>query len=228
MTITARRLDDDDGQVWFVLDGIHDGSPVLGMVQKMLFQPFQEGWARRFSCEDLFVDEAYEGFSRRMPAMLERQSAGGVARWEDALGEVCGRAARADVAFFLVGSAGVALQGVAIEPGDLDLLIESDDDAKKLAAACVDLLVEPLARTPDWVGRWWARASVFDFRVEWVGGVDPATFGFTAHEPPVEVPWRGWSVGVQPLDRARSVNERLGRLDRVRAIERVLSGHERT
>ena len=54
------------------------------------------------------------------------------------------------------GSAALAVRGVDVGPGDVDLVTD-DDDAVRLGAAMVDHLIEPVCDV-DWISRRWGRA----------------------------------------------------------------------
>ena len=226
----TRRVDDDiTGLVWFVLDDIPQGSPLERGAREMEFSEFDAGFGRSFTRSSAFVDEAYAGFSRLGPAMLEQHVAGGPARWEAALEETIARAQAADVPLFLVGSGALAVHGADVAPGDIDLVV-SDDEARRLGEVFLDVLIEPVAPKTGWVSRWFGRAFVGDCRVEWAGGIEPHVdqqrppdFGPTALQRAVELTWRGHTLQVPPLDLLRDVNDRRGRRDRVAAIDALLS-----
>ncbi|MGX6606536.1 hypothetical protein ACWKSP_31100 [Micromonosporaceae bacterium Da 78-11] len=182
-------------------------------------------WVRSFPADAPHLDRAWDNFQRLVRPWL-RQSAGlDPVPWQDALAVVCRRLDGVD--WWLAGSAALAVRGVAVTPGDLDLIV-SEADAHRVGDLLVDGLVEPVAPV-DWFCRWWGRA-VLGARVEWAGGVGP-----TADEPEVTdfgpvaaarletVRWRDRPVRVPPMDLQRTVSARRGLTDRVRLID----GHTR-
>ena len=226
----TRRVDDvGAGLTWFVLDGVPPGSDLERAARELAFSDFDGGFGRSFARSSAFVREAYAGFSRLGPAMVEQHAAGGPKRWDVALEEAITRAEDAGVSFFLVGSAALAVHGADVAPGDVDLVV-TDNDARLLGEVFADVLVEPVAPTPNWISRCFGRAFLADCRVEWAGGIDPRVddprppdFGPRALERSVEITWRGRNLRVPPLDLLRDTNERRGRVDRVAAIDALLS-----
>jgi hypothetical protein len=227
--ISPRRVvDDGTGRAWFVLDGIQQGTLLERAAREMEFSEYDDGFGRSFAQSSLFLEEAYSGFARLGPAMLEQQVDPGLKPWEDALDEAITRAESAGVSLFLVGSAALAVQGAAVAPSDIDFVV-TDDGARQLGEVLIDVLVEPVSPTPGWISRWFGRAFVCDCRVEWAGGVEPhvddptpADFGPTALERAIELDWRGHTLRVPPLDLLRDVNDRRDRPDRVAAIDALI------
>ena len=143
--------------------------------------------------------------------------------WQDALAEVCRRLDGAGVDWWLTGSAALAVRGIPVTPGDLDLVV-SDEDAHRVGDLLLDCLIEPVAPA-DWFCRWWGRA-VLGARVEWVGGVgpsadrpEPTDFGLVAAARLETVRWREYDVRVPPLELQRAVSSRRGLVERVRLID---------
>ena len=187
---------------------------------------FADGhWSKRFPADTPHLDRAWDNFARLAVPML-RQSAGlDPVPWEAALDETCRRLQGAGVDWWLTGSAALAVRGLPVAPGDIDLVV-SDADARRVGDLLLDGLVEPVAPA-DWFCRWWGRAML-GARVEWVGGVGPAAdepevsdFGPAAAAQLEPVRWRDHDLRVPPLPLQRAVNARRGLHDRVRLIDAV-------
>jgi len=63
--------------------------------------------------------------------------------WRDALQEVCQRTSGQPVDWWLTGSAALAVRGVLVEPGDLDLVCDAQG-ATILGDLFCDTLIEPV------------------------------------------------------------------------------------
>jgi hypothetical protein len=127
--------------------------------------------------------------------------------------------------WMLVGSAASAVQGVAVEPGDVNLLVHpesSDDEMQSIAAALrpfattgavsqdpdffLSTVEQPLVETPDasWLfGRWrieGCKLEVARIRSDVPATVIIETLGTAVWDTRLVVPWRDHLVPVVPLE----------------------------
>ena len=162
--------------------------------------------------------------------------------WENAL-QAFAAVADDGVAWMVVGSAATRLQGVAVEPGDVDVLVHPDtpDDAmrelaERLAPYAVpgpasDDLDEflsapdrPLAATPDgsWLfGRWWVGGGELELariRADLPASAVVETMGPGVWATRRTVGWRGREVPVVPLEVQLATVLLRGQADRERAV----------
>ena len=166
----------------------------------------RECYHRRFEIREEDAASArlvYNRFRFVMAARLEQQYRGAPIPFDAGLTEVAGRLRAAGARWFVGGSAAARLQGVAVEPHDLDL----GTDARGvglIAEALRDYLIEPVGRSIDdrGKGRRGARAYVGTLlsgvAVEWaeVGPPDGPTPGWSEFDRPFEeVPLRVGSLG---------------------------------
>lgn len=199
--------------------------PLVPAVRKAGFTREDGHWLKRFPADTPHLDRAWENFARLVVLML-RQSAGlDPVPWDTALDEVCRRLDAAGVDWWLTGSAALAVRGLPLTPGDLDLVV-SAADARRVGDLLLDGLVEPVAPA-DWFCDWWGRAML-GARVEWVGGVGPAAdqpaptdFGPTAAAHLDLVHWRDHKLRLPPLSLQRAVSLRRGLHERVRLIDAI-------
>lgn len=192
-------------------------------VEKAAFAAGDGFWFKRFPADTPHLDRAWSNFSRLVEPML-RQTAGlDPVPWAPALDEVCRRLTPAGVDWWLTGSAALAVRGIPVTPGDLDLVV-SEADARRVGDLLLDGLIEPVAPA-DWFCSWWGRAML-GARVEWVGGVgpaadrpDPTDFGLTAAAQLEPVRWHDHEIRVPPLALQRAVSLRRALHDRVQLID---------
>lgn len=162
--------------------------------------------------------------------------------WESAL-EAFLAVADDDVVWMVVGSAATRLQGVAVEPGDVDVLVHPDttDDAMRALAgrlapfavpgrasddldAFLSAPDRPLAETPDgeWsFGRWWVdigKLEVARIRVDLPASAVVETLGTAVWATRRTVGWRGHAVPVVPLEVQLATVVLRGQTDRERAL----------
>ena len=191
--------------------------------RKVAFTAGDGRWSRAFPAGTAHLDRAWANFQRLVEPCL-RQAAGlDPVPWQEALTEVCRRLNGAGVHWWLAGSAALAVRGIPVTPGDLDLIV-ADQDAHRVGDLLLGGLIEPVAPA-DWFCRWWGRAML-GARVEWVGGVGPAAdqpettdFGLVAAANLQVVRWRDEQIRVPPLELQRAVSARRGLTERVRLID---------
>jgi hypothetical protein len=149
--------------------------------------------------------------------------------WRAALRDLLSRAGQARVPVAVVGSAALAVRGVDVRPGDIDVLTTLEG-ADALGESYRDVLVVPVATEPGF-GRW-GRAFTGGIRVEWLGQparVQEGPWPLNAAEwsvasPFDEIWWESRSLRVPPLELQRQVEVQRQRRDRVAAIDAFTTG----
>ncbi len=115
-------------------------------------------WCKRFPDDTPHLDRAWANFQRLILPMLRQVAGLDPVPWAEALEEVCRRLEPAGVDWWLTGSAALAVRGIAVSPGDLDLVV-ADGDAVRVGELLLDGLMEPVAPA-DWFCSWWGRAML--------------------------------------------------------------------
>ena len=207
---------------------IADVDPVYHETLRSLYYlPDADGFSKQFASDTPDLDRIFGHFERSAEEMV-RQAAGQVpVRWDRTLERFLEILDSHTVDWCLVGSAALAVRGLDIAPGDVDL-VTSAEDAERLEELLRDHRIEPLQRSEGWIWQSFGRAFLGG-RLEWVGGVNTradmpevSDFGPTALSRLETVRWRGAEVRVPPLDLQLAVNERRGRADRADTIRRHL------
>lgn len=197
-------------------------------VRGLAYQPAAEGFARSFPSDTPGLDRIYAHFERSAAAMVRQAARQQPVPWEDTLEALMDRIRGHALHWYLVGSTALAVRGIEVAPGDVDIVTD-DDGAERLNDLLAEYLVEPPQRSPGWIWDSFGRAFLGG-RLEWVGGVNagadrPAVsdFGPAAASRLEVVTWRGVDIRVPPLDLQLAVSERRGMTDRADRIrERLL------
>lgn len=171
-----------------------------------------------------YVERSAANLRQGLDEMVRQRIDKTPAGWAAALRDLLSRAEQAGVEVAVVGSVALALRGVDVRPGDIDVLttLEGTD---ALGEAYRDVLVVPVATEPGF-GRW-GRAFTGGIRVEWLGTptrIQEGPWPLNAAEwsiasPFDEICWENRSVRVPPLKLQRRVEVQRQRLDRVAAID---------
>jgi hypothetical protein len=168
----------------------------------------------------------YERFTSSIEQMVLQSARVVAVPWEDALLETLQRLAPTELRWWLYGSAALAVRGIDITPGDIDLNV---GDAEIAGYIFDDLLVTPVEDLEGWVAKRVGRAF-YGAVIEWlseplVENDDPAN----PHEqgPLVAdrlefVEWRGHEIAVPPLSAQLASCERRGLRERVELIRAAM------
>jgi hypothetical protein len=179
---------------------------------------------RRYPPDTRYFDRAVANLGQWLDEMVGQRTTGTAPGWAGALGDLLDRAARAQVPVAVVGSVALAVRGVDVRPGDIDVIttVEGTDE---LADCYQDVLVVPVADEPGF-GRW-GRAFAGGICVEWLGTPAGASEGpwplaaaqWSIASPFEEVCWEKRLLRVPPLEVQRQVEVLRQRPDRVAAID---------
>ncbi len=216
-----RRAAGEDTEFW-----VFDADPRLSAaLEALLWEPRGGGWVKSFRRPP--PEQAARAFANihRLLEPLLRQYLGlAPVPWQAALEAVCRKLDTNTVDWWLCGSAALAVRGIGVVPGDLDLVV-ADGDAVRVGELLAHGLVEPVCPAGWPISNWWGRAFLHA-RVEWVGGVTSAAdepevgdYGPAAASSLQEVRWRDWPIRVPPLHLQRAVSVRRGLADRVVLID---------
>lgn len=170
------------------------------------------------------VERIFNNFTSHLREMLLQSARLQPVRWQVALTEFIDRTCSSGLRWWLYGSGALAVRGLAIEPGDLDLAV---DDAQLAGTLLSDLLVEPVGQIEGGVADSGGRAF-HGAIIEWLAGVHPTGL-VPPHEqePAVEpyletVTWQGHTVPVPSLKVQLAGAERRGSAQRCELIRRAM------
>jgi hypothetical protein len=223
------QLRRDDSGAAFV---VRTDEPALQEALRSLAYAGENGeFVRRVRADAADLETTYGRFERHVEELLEQTARLRPVPWEDALDDTVRRLDRADVEWFLAGSAALAARGIPVAPRDLDLVATDD---RRTAAAFADTHIEPPWQDNErrWIAAWFGRAFI-GARVEWVAGVypevdvwpGPSEIGPAAAARVERIEWNGRTLFLSPLGLQLDVCEHRGlddRADAIRAYERSL------
>lgn len=213
----VRRADGQD--VLFVLADL--GEAYHDVAHRLGFEPVDGGLARRFPSDSPHLDRIYANFARSAEEMVLQRGGIRPVPWDRALDTALRLMDHQSIEHWLVGSAALAVRGLAVAPGDVDLVVD-EAGAHRLAEALSGDLIEPLMAVEGWGARWRGRAFPGAL-VEWVGGVDDRHYWGAAARWET-VTWRGYQLRIAPLEQALSDAEQRGLTEQARLIRHVMYG----
>lgn len=209
----------------FVLAGVDAG--YREAVRGLGFGERGEELARCFPADSPGLGPIYANFARHAEDLLAQKAGARPVPWAEALERFLRRVAGQPVAWYLVGSAALAVRGLDVAPGDVDIVADGAA-ARLLGELLRDDLIEPFVPVRGWVCDWFGRAFL-GACVDCVCGVDAradrpfiSDFGPTAARRLETVAWRGHQLRVPPLDLHLAVSERRGRVGTAELIRRAL------
>jgi hypothetical protein len=197
-------------------------------LRDLAFEEAEGSFVRSFPADARGLHESYVRFKLTLQDVLDQAAGRRLAPWDEALDAVVERLHTARAAWFLAGSAALAVRGIDIVPRDLDLVFA---EAATATRALVDVQTEPVSvnRPGSWIARWFGRGFLHA-RVEWISGVDaaidtyasPNEFGPRAAARLETVRWQDHDLLLVPLDVQLAVTERRGLAARAEAIRDFL------
>ena len=192
-------------------------------VRALAFDKTPIGFAKVYPAATPNLDRIYDNFARYAKELVLQKAGVIPIPWEQALEIFLHTIEGHGVDWWLVGSAALAVRGLPITPGDIDLSV-SDRDAFRLGDLLSEYMIAPVTSTPGWIANWFGRSFPLAC-VEWVGGVDGSAdhpdvsdFGPIAASRRETITWRDHTIQVPPLDLQLQANQRRGRTDRVAKI----------
>lgn len=196
-------------------------------VHSLYYSPVADGFAKVYPADTPNLDRIYLNFERYAQEMVLQTARMHLAEWDKSLSAFLQVVGGSSIDWWLTGSAALAVRGLDVVPGDLDLVVD-DASAPKLGELLLDYLVEPMQPSSGWIWNWFGRAFLHA-RLEWVGGVNESAdnphisdFGPTAAKRLEVVNWRGKEIRVPPLDLQLEVSKRRGLVERAEKISKFL------
>ena len=218
LATTLRLVEDEAEYVVMTSDPIYQER----MVHKGWRPSDHATFVRRFAAPT-DIERIHENFKRHLEEMLLQSARMSPVRWEEALEEFLRRQAGTGLRWWLYGSGALAVRGLDVQPGDLDLAV---DDATHAGALLDDLLVEPVTKMPNWVA-WWGGGAFCGAILEWLSDprpeYEPHEQGVAARDRLETVTWRDWEVPVPPLDLQLAIALKRGLADRAAIISEAMA-----
>jgi hypothetical protein len=168
------------------------------------------------------IPRYHERFAASIEQMVLQKGRVIPAPWEDALLEFLRRVEGSDLRWWLYGSAALAVRGVDVSPGDIDVNV---NDATLAGDIFDDLLVSPVFKLDRWAAGYVGRAFEGAI-IEWLAdphselddAANPYEQGPYVSDRLETVEWRGHSVCIPPLSAHLASAERRGLSERAQLI----------
>lgn len=172
------------------------------------------------------VERYHERFAASIEEMVLQSARLVEVPWEEALLMFLRRAEHANLTWWLYGSAALAVRGIEISPGDIDVNVNDSDLAGEIFD---DLLITPAWEPEGWVAKWAGRMFCHAI-IEWISephrglddGAAPHEQGPRVADSIESVDWRGYRVPVPPLSAQLAACERRGLAERVALIRAAI------
>lgn len=183
-------------------------------------------FATRWFLNSPSLPRYYERFAASIEQMVLQSAHLVRIPWEEALLELLRRMDGSGLDWWLYGSAALAVRGIEIEPGDIDVNVS---DAHRAGCIFDDLLVTPVEELEGWAAKRIGRAF-YGAIVEWLSEphseiddpANPREYGPHIAHRLETMEWRGYRLRVPPLTAQLATCERRGLGDRVQLIRAAL------
>jgi hypothetical protein len=203
---------------------ITDFDPKYIPVFEMCFYHHDEnGYYKLFSLSTRNLDEIKANYQRDAATMFNQLGYFEPIPWEEALEEFCSRVHASGIRWWLTGSCAACLRGIALNPHDVDIMIDSRDK-ERIAELFHDCLIEPIVDTNGWVTKDFgvlfkhARIDIASDPSPVLDNPQPVDCGPYALANLETINWRGYEIKIPPLHLQEYVNELRNRSERVKLI----------
>ena len=169
------------------------------------------------------VRGAFGNLAARLEAMVDQHLGRRAVPWQESFERLCSKLDRSGVDWAVIGTTALAIRGVEIIPGDIDLVTD-EGGALELAELYSEDLVFPVVA---WPGSGLFGRAFDGSRIEWLGndGSLPGAWSLAAASEAAR--WRAYSVRVPPVEVQLQIEVSRGRQDRASAIRRFLEEESR-
>jgi hypothetical protein len=185
-----------------------------------------ERFATRWFPDSPSVPRYYARFAASIELVVLQSARLAPIPWREALLEFLRRVEGSELGWWLYGSAALAVRGIEIDPGDVDVNV---DDAHLAGRLLDDLLVTPVEELDAWVATRIGRAFCGAI-VEWIAEPraelddpsDPHEQGPFVADRVETIEWGGYALRIPPLSAQLATCERRGQDDRVALIRAAM------
>jgi hypothetical protein len=224
---TLKRINDEHTE--FIITNVpikyHEAFRNLAYTQT------KRGFMKSYPNDTPHLDAAYSHFEQNILTIIKQAAKEIPVPFEEGFKAFLERTYHLEADWWLGGSAALALRGLPIQPGDIDLIVDSAG-ARRWGDALADVMIEPVASTGGWFCELWGRAFLHA-RIEWTGGIDPKndfTYVTEFYLPSVDkletISWHGFQVRIPPLEPQLTMEKMRGRTERAALIQAALDAQE--
>lgn len=217
------RLERDAGWVEYVVES--DEALCADRLPKMGWRQVRPGCFVRRLSDDPGIDRIFRRFNDHIELMVLQSARLRPVDWESALQVFVDRMTETRIGWWLYGSAALAVRGLDVTPGDVDLTVE---DSQVVGEAMRDLLVEPVTKMTGWVAEVGGRAF-HGAIIEWLSRAHPTGLSPPHEQEPAArehlelVTWRGRAIPVPRLEVQLAVAAARGLNGRCALIRHAMS-----
>jgi hypothetical protein len=192
----------------------------LDAMRKLGFKESASAFIRTCRSDAPNVLSTYDNFCRYTEEMVLQASGARPWSWKRVLLTFVERVAGSNVRWGVIGSAALAVRGIDVQPGDIDVMTD-EQGAYALGELFADTLVSPVT---EWVGAGWFGRAFPGGRLEWLGNAGRDAGAWSLADLQDSVHWEGHTIVVPALEVLLGIEQRRGRTGHVEAIRRFLSG----
>lgn len=221
------RVEEHDGQARFLVAAQDPTYRERLLHMGYLLVEDRDQFATRWFIASAATRRCYERFAASIESMVLQSARLVSVPWQEALHAAVSRLNRSGETWWLYGSAALAIRGIEVQPGDIDLNVS---DCELTGKIFDDLLITPVEQLDGWVAHCGGRAFSHAI-IEWLSEPRADLDDPTAPreqgpfiEPYLEsVAWQGHTVRVPPLSAQLRVCELRGLTERAELVRRAIA-----
>lgn len=202
-------------------------------ILKMCFyQSDGDSYIKKFSKDIKNIEKIKLNYQKHAEEMFSQLGYFRPIPWERALLEFLKRVEGTKIDWWLTGSCAACLRGIALNPHDVDIMIDSKD-VEKVSEVFAGYIVEPIVDTMGWLTKDFgviflhARIDIASDPHPCLDEPEPIDCGPYARKNLEELIWNGYKINVPPLHLQLNANKRRKRTHRVKLIEKYIGSTQR-
>jgi hypothetical protein len=212
----------DGTQTWFLVEDLDPS--LYTAAERLGYKPTPKGGhGRAFPSDTPHLDVIYANFAASVEPLILQKAGRLPVPWEEALEAFLQRVSAFPINWWLTGSSALAVCGIPITPGDIDIVTSTISDGLRLDQIFQESITEPVHSS--WVANRVTR-TFLGARVGWIADLKQehaAEAGLLeAGQHLQRVTWHKYTILVPPPKLQLTMNERRGRTDRVEYIREWL------
>ena len=223
------KLQKNDDKVQFII--VDAPEKYHEVIRALAYSETEAGFMKSFPADTPHLDRAYQNFEQHIGTIIKQSAGEAPVPLEEAFEAFLKRTYHLNTDWWVAGSVPLWLRGFDVQPGDIDLIVDSEG-AIKWGNALSDAMIEPVAITGGWFCEFWGRAFLHA-RIEWTGGIDPENdFSYVReyYLPSVDkletINWKGYDIRIPPVEPQLKMDEMRGRTEHVRKIRETMKSNK--
>lgn len=195
------------------------------LFQLCFYQRVDNGYIKTYPKNTKYLNKMMLRYEKYAKKMFDQLGYFSKVPWEEGLTSFCSIMENTSIDWSLVGSCAACTRGIALQPHDIDIMINSKD-IPQITEVLQDILIEPIIDTKGWLTKDFGvvfnhcRIDIASDPSPILDNPEPVDCGPYAMNHLEEIEWKNHTIKIPALHLQIAVNKKRGRFDRVELMEK--------